>query len=251
MIGIPPIPHESKTFEQIVQDVLARVRAETSGTLARRAGISWTMLGRYARAVLAADGDLLPDDDLLVRIVDAVRAELAGEESAPAAGFATLLPGGIEASEARGQAELVRSSVLPAQMGDQRAAFEALGFRFGEPVDGDPLFIHALLPPGWSKAPSDHDMWSHVLDEKGRKRAAVFYKAAFYDRRANMSLVRRYSIECEYSKPSYDIVRVWVADGATGDEIWSQAGGTREAARAWLDANRPDHRDVVASWSGT
>lgn len=181
-----------------------------------------------------------------------VRNTTAEIESNPAAGVATCLPGGIEASEARGQAELVRSSVLPAEMGDQRAAFEALGFKFGAPVDGDPLFIHAELPPGWSKAPSDHDMWSYILDAKGRRRASVFYKAAFYDRSARMSLARRYDIGGVYPDGARgERTAVVVTDFATGERIWTGGPESWDEAQRWLDANRPDHRDVVASWSGT
>lgn len=172
-------------------------------------------------------------------------------ESNPAAGFAMCLPGGIEASEARGQAELVGSSVLPAEMGDQRPAFEALGFWFGERVEGDPLFIHAELPAGWSKAPSDHDMWSYVLDDKGRKRVSVFYKAAFYDRRARMSLARRYDIGGVYPNgPRGERTAVAVTDLATGERIWSGGPEDWSEADAWLDANRPGHRDVATSWDG-
>jgi hypothetical protein len=48
------------------------------------------------------------------------------------------------------------------------------------------MFRQATLPPGWKKTGSDHDMWSYVEDERGLRRVAVFYKAAFYDRRADM-----------------------------------------------------------------
>jgi hypothetical protein len=40
------------------------------------------------------------------------------------------------------------------------------------------------LPPGWKVVPTDHSMWSDLVDAKGEKRASIFYKAAFYDRDA-------------------------------------------------------------------
>jgi hypothetical protein len=96
----------------------------------------------------------------------------------------------ITGMEAAGQRQLVNSSVLPSEMRGGREAFEALGFVFGEPVDGDPLFIAATLPDGWEKRGSDHDMWSYIYDADGNQRVAVFYKAAFYDRKAAMHIVR-------------------------------------------------------------
>ena len=47
----------------------------------------------------------------------------------------------------------------------------------------------ATLPPGWSRQGSDHAMWAHLLDEHGRQRVGIFYKAAFYDRSAHMHLI--------------------------------------------------------------
>lgn len=100
----------------------------------------------------------------------------------------------IEEQEAAGQREVVNSTVLPRDMrglgrawgAEARAEFEALGFVFGDVVDD--LFVNVTLPAGWTREGSDHAMWSHVVDERGVKRVAVFYKAAFYDRSAHCSL---------------------------------------------------------------
>ncbi|MFE6000377.1 hypothetical protein ACFQ6C_26510 [Streptomyces sp. NPDC056454] len=101
-------------------------------------------------------------------------------------------PGGsgqaIEEQERAGQAQLVNSDRLPTDRQGSAAEYEALGFTFGDPDPGDPLFAPATLPEGWTCQASDHDMWSHLVDEHGRRRASIFYKAAHYDRRAFMDL---------------------------------------------------------------
>lgn len=97
----------------------------------------------------------------------------------------------IEAMEARGQAELVRGDQLPTDSGGQDAAFVALGFEFGPPTPGDPLFRPAKLPAGWTRRADEHPMWSTLVDQHGRPRVSIFYKAAFYDRRADMSIITK------------------------------------------------------------
>jgi len=92
------------------------------------------------------------------------------------------VPGGIQAQEAQGQRELVNAEVLPAK-GDWEQ-LEALGVKRGDYVKGDPMFVHAELPAGWKKQATDHSLWSDLVDETGKKRASIFYKAAFYDRDA-------------------------------------------------------------------
>lgn len=105
----------------------------------------------------------------------------------------------IESMEAAGQQQLVNSSVLPVEArglvsyafdADGWPEFEALGFTKGEGVEGDELFVNATLPDGWTRQGSDHSMWSYIVDNRGVRRVAVFYKAAFYDRRAHMHLTR-------------------------------------------------------------
>ena len=91
--------------------------------------------------------------------------------------------------EADGQQQLVNSDRLPVNS-DGDAAYLDLGFTFGEPDPSDPLFRPATLPQGWRREGSDHSMWSYIVDETGRKRVAIFYKAAFYDRDAFMRLQR-------------------------------------------------------------
>jgi hypothetical protein len=95
--------------------------------------------------------------------------------------------GAIEAQEKAGQSQLVHSDRLPTKiLHCTEADFLALGFTFGAPDPADPIFRPATLPEGWTKQASDHDMWSYVVDILGRRRVAVFYKAAFYDRSAHM-----------------------------------------------------------------
>jgi hypothetical protein len=152
--------------------------------------------------------------------------------------------------ERAGQRELVNSSVLPVEMSPSREAFERLGFRFGEQVDGDPLFIHVELPAGWTRAGTDHAMWSDVVDQKGRRRVAVFYKAAFYDRRANMSLQRRYDLR-NVDNDVGEWTWLQLVDGAIGEDVgprWTKDEWHDGEIGRWLDAERPDHKDPVKAW---
>lgn len=103
--------------------------------------------------------------------------------------FAAALPGGIEAQEAAGQRDLCASSRLPKDA--PWPELEALGIVRGEDVDN--LFVNATLPAGWSIKPTDHSMWSKLLDETGAERASIFYKAAFYDRSAHLTLTAKRS----------------------------------------------------------
>ncbi len=96
---------------------------------------------------------------------------------------------GILAQEAQGQQSFVNSETLPNEMSPAtKTALEEAGVKFLEPVKNDELFQYVELPEGWKKVPTDHSMWSDLVDETGRRRATIFYKAAFYDRRASISL---------------------------------------------------------------
>jgi hypothetical protein len=142
----------------------------------------------------------------------------------------------IEGQERDGQRQLVNSDRLPSQMGDQ-SAYEALGFTFGEPDERDPMFRPATLPPGWKREGSDHAMWSYLLDELGRKRVGIFYKAAFYDRSAHMTLngVHAYVRDVVYNGGEYVL-----------DSQWA----TRETVLAALRAEQERYEKEAADFSG-
>lgn len=172
----------------------------------------------------------------------------------------------IEHSEKQGQQMLVRSEVLPKDtMRDTRQQFEAMGIKFGE--DADDIFVFVTLPDGWKKVPTDHQMWSDLVDDKGRKRAEIFYKAAFYDRSAHMYLTRRYIVSSfEYTDSNGNRVEydkhtnfaVWVLDADKPLKLF----GVRPAeyaskieeehtkqAHEWLNENYPNHQDPLAYWN--
>lgn len=100
---------------------------------------------------------------------------------------------GVLDQEAADQRDFVSSDTLPANlrgtMPDPKAFLTTLGFKFGDTVPGDDLFQYVTLPEGWRKVATDHSMWSSVVDEKGRERLSVFYKAPFYDRDAFANIV--------------------------------------------------------------
>jgi hypothetical protein len=153
----------------------------------------------------------------------------------------------IERMEAAGQAQLCVSDVLPKEMRPSREAYERMGFVFGAPVDGDPLFVHATLPAGWTKAPTDHSMWCKILDAKGRPRVEIFYKAAFYDRRADMRLAHRYRSEITTRGADFKDDRFSLIDDATGAVLLSDV--THGEIGAWLEANVPHYADAEKCWA--
>jgi len=113
-------------------------------------------------------------------------------------------PGGIERQEAEGQRDLVnaevtrlpREVVVPPQRGPRlenvyaQSGIEVIG-------DYDDLFVNVKLPAGWKLVATEHPMHSRLLDERGRERAAVFYKAAFYERRAIIAFGPRFVVKVE------------------------------------------------------
>ena len=173
--------------------------------------------------------------------------------------IAASTPGGIEAQEAAGQAMLVASGAqLPKdiQSGLTREQITAAtGIQFGE--DADDIFVNVTLPPGWKLKATSHSMWSDLLDDQGRKRAGVFYKAAFYDRNAHIYFNPRYSRESDYAKPRSTVT---VKDYATGATLFTAGSYDAEnyrdparaeadkAARDWLAEHFPDHRNPLTYW---
>lgn len=179
---------------------------------------------------------------------------------------AASTPGGIEAQEARGQQAFSQSSTLPKEMGynASREKLEQIGFVFGK--DYDDIFINVTFPEGWSIKPTEHSMHSDLLDNKGRARGSVFYKAAFYDRRAYVGLNRRFSVhshpednfksDIDYKERAdgnwYGAVLdcgevVFKTEGIKG-ATYPQRDELQEKAKAWLIENYPDHENVMAYW---
>lgn len=95
----------------------------------------------------------------------------------------TLEPGDIESQEAKGQAELAESQQLPKSDGGLR---DMLGIRTLGPSKDDDLFVDVELPLGWKIEPTEHNMWSDLMNDSDEVVANIFYKAAFYDRKAKM-----------------------------------------------------------------
>jgi hypothetical protein len=96
--------------------------------------------------------------------------------------------GYIEGMEATGQQQFETSDTLPTD--SPWDGLIELGFRRGLPVPGDDLFTRCALPDGWAKRPTGHSMWTDIVDERGVRRVAVSYKAAFYDRRTFCRITR-------------------------------------------------------------
>lgn len=179
----------------------------------------------------------------------------------------------IERSEARGQRELVDSEVLPHKFNSgTREQFEKMGIIFGEKADD--LFSYVTLPKGWHKQATDHSMWSKLIDEQGRERASIFYKAAFYDRDAFLNIARRFSYSYRpalgYDHPDYR-KGGWVGVVTDCDNvIWQTAElepepeykvdkdawlawdkkreNLTQEARRWLEANYPEWESPLAYW---
>jgi YD repeat-containing protein len=112
-------------------------------------------------------------------------------------------PISIEQQELNGQQELVVSAQLPtklnthSKMSDSAEVYSKLGITVIKKTDNDELFYDVKLPHKWSIQPTEHAMWSNLIDDKNRIRANIFYKAAFYDRDAFINMQQFYNIDLE------------------------------------------------------
>ncbi len=200
---------------------------------------------------------------------------------------AALIEGGSEAQERAGQIEQSFKDTLPEKMmGCTRADFEKLGFKFLGKTDK--IFWECQFPPGWRKKPTNHSMWSDLLDDKGRKRGSIFFKAAFYDYDAHIGLNHRYGVKTFFldakKEEIYDrqtgehaqgkegirdeFVRVDVIDQTTNASLFTteiieradwnnreealsrskRQDLAKEECNKWLDEHYPQWREASAYW---
>lgn len=195
-------------------------------------------------------------------------------------------PNAIDLQEFQGQSSFVASDTLPIStwsgpsLGDDtknqriaKSALESWSIKFLGPVPDDQLFQFVELPDGWKKVPTHHAMLSMLVDDQGRERARIFYKADYYDRNASLMLTPRYGIHesCYDSKwtrgEDEELFEAHVTDGGvvldnrkiiyTTDLVVLKGDrkdryrATREAtkqAEAWLDANFPERQNPTAYW---
>lgn len=179
------------------------------------------------------------------------------------------IPGGIEAQEKQGQVNFVNNETLPIKFSTgSKADLEKAGVVFGERVDE--LFCKVTLPAGWCKIATSHSMHSSLVDDQGRTRASIFYKAAFYDRHADITVCARYGYSmyglCDMSgNPinDYDAAThratvildggkivhlVAIREAGTGPNVWPLIDEQEKNAIAWLDAHYPNWRSKTAYW---
>ncbi len=101
-------------------------------------------------------------------------------------------PGAVDRLQKESQEMINRNVILARKMFPSKESWEELGFQFKD-IDDDILY-EATLPIGWSLKPSDNPMGTEIYDQNGFLRATMSYKSAPYDRRASMSLHRKYEI---------------------------------------------------------
>lgn len=163
----------------------------------------------------------------------------------------------IEHSEAQGQKELCQSEVLPAEfMYSKKEDLEKQGVVFGNVVKGDTMFQHVTLPKGWKIRPTEHSMWTELVDEKERVRASIFYKAAFYDRSAHISLSKRYNVSA-YKNDEYAVALdsgkvIFKSQpfelGEDGKPTYDSREEKTKECNEYLDKYFPRWQDVTAYW---
>jgi len=164
--------------------------------------------------------------------------------------------------ESEGQQSFVMSDTLPTiSYDDDKKILESWGFVFGEVVKDDPLFQYCKLPNGWKREKTFHYMHSDILDEKGRKRISVFYRAAWYDRKVNYHIKQRFTMQSDYEKRKAGIAvsfvsdvdkRIWTSNFIqveNDDNYYKALDKTDKEANNWLDQNYPDWRKTGAYWA--
>jgi hypothetical protein len=153
----------------------------------------------------------------------------------------------IEDQESAGQSQLVNSEMLPRKGSDHYA--EA-GIAVTDDSTDDDLFVKVTLPSGWARRATDHSMWSEVVDELGRRRVAVFYKASSHDRKASARVVavEQYIRDCAYYDRDVIVDGQWATPEKVVDAATRLAAEEGEEA-AVCDEHFATSRDTY--WQGS
>lgn len=148
-----------------------------------------------------------------------------------------------------------------------RVQYEKMGIKIIDTYDD--LFWNVQLPDGWEIRATDHTMWNELIDNKGKKRATFFYKAAFYDRDAFTNFQTRFQVGVDHTADPSSDYEVWcksdyigtVKDGeeiiyktdlvaATGD--YSEDDKVKKVLwdelEDYMSKNYPDYKDINAYW---
>lgn len=228
-------------------------------------------------------------DDNIITYMDALGCVMRGESPSRA----------IEMQEKRGQQEVVRNQRLPKKMNDHTVPNEVITHGITDSMEFkeryelqvqnnieytkqqyemmgiviideyDDLFYNVQLPEGWEIKATDHNMWNDLYDDKGRKRASFFYKAAFYDRDAFINFTARYHISVDHDADITADWKVWEAADFVGivedcDEVIFRTecvpvSGTysgddaikdrlREQLNSYMTEHYPNYKDIHAYW---
>lgn len=161
---------------------------------------------------------------------------------------------------------VIASDRLPTEMGasDKREALERAGVVFGDVVQGNEMFTYVTLPEGWTKVETDYIQLTDVVDEKGRKRATLFFNNDDDERIVHTNIYPRFTYEREErSHPLKGILVMNVKDGDTAifttaeypyfgekeDAEWySQYCFAIVEAQEWLFEHYPNWQDPSAYW---
>lgn len=164
-------------------------------------------------------------------------------------------------------------------LGDEEtdAHLIVMGVAFSDAPASRKKFRRAILPSGWHVTPSDHYMYSHLRDDKNRRRAQIGYSAQ--DGWASIVVLRRFdaghtsddwndreapAIACIYDQ-GHDKKELWRGPAFSREKIEgtdeiarlrsqiaafqsSPIEQATKAATAKLDQLAPDWRSVSAYW---
>lgn len=228
--------------------------------------------------------------DNTITFLDAMLYAMEGESPSKA----------IENQERRGQAEVVRAKRLPKKLNSTtlphdvffrgvtdemsweerntvvtqnnieytKEQYEKMGIEIIDEYDD--LFWNVIIPEGWEIKATDHSMWNELFDNKGRKRANFFYKAAFYDRDAFINFNTRFHVGVDHIADPAEEYDTWknsdyqgtVRDGTEliyctecrpvsgsyyGDDVIKAE--LRENLEVFMKEHYPDYENIHAYWN--
>ncbi len=142
------------------------------------------------------------------------------------------------------------------QTQDSKTNLVALGFT--EIKEYDDLFFSCQPPPDWTK--STEGNWTWVYDKKGRKRIVQFYKSAYGDTEAFLSLCPMFTISQATVENGYLVCKILKNDQFEDsfasreydpNDPWSRENlrvRLDKECKVWLDKKFPEWKNPLAYW---